>query len=168
MYKIYLIINVETKDIVYVGKTKGTLKRRFSGKHSFDKSLCDIKLIEETDEVGRERYWIEYYKNLGFNLYNKNNGDGYIPSLHSTFNYSEYRKEYYKKNREIILENSRNSKKKQKYNPETAKRTYEKNKESRLEAMKKWTNENREKWNEYQREYAKKKYHEKKQRDIQK
>ena len=51
------------------------------------------------------------------------------------------------------------------YNKETALKTYYKNRDSRLEKMKKWKEDNREKWNEYQREYAKKKYHEKKEKE---
>ena len=34
---------------------------------------CSIELIED---VSRERYWIQYYKDLACNLYNKYNGNG--------------------------------------------------------------------------------------------
>lgn len=54
-----------------------------------------------------------------------------------------YYKEYHKKNRESILEKS--------------KEKYKKNKESHRKAVYKWRNENRDKYNEYRRKYCKNK-----------
>ena len=36
---------------------------------------CEIELIEETNDVSRERYWIDYYTELGFDLLNRRGGD---------------------------------------------------------------------------------------------
>lgn len=77
MIKIYKL--VKDGKIVYVGKTKLSLSRRKGGAYyCMDKdfvSKCDIELIEETNDVSRERYWIEYYIKKGYELKNKRNGD---------------------------------------------------------------------------------------------
>ena len=75
--KIYkLIYNGE---VIYVGLTKLTLNRRkSSANYSVPKEiykLSKIELIEETDDKGRERFWIEHYLKLGAPLMNKSNGD---------------------------------------------------------------------------------------------
>lgn len=77
MVKIYKLIR--NNEVVYIGKTILTLQRRKNGAYTaMDKQFvkeCDIELIEETDDVSRERYWIEYYRNQGCELKNKRNGD---------------------------------------------------------------------------------------------
>jgi len=100
MYLIYkLKYNNET---IYIGQTKLTLKERKAAgyKHIPFFRECEIELIEETDDVSRERYWIEFYKNQGCNLYNKNGGDG--------VNIKEYQKEYQERyveeNKEKLLQ----------------------------------------------------------------
>ena len=77
MIKIYKLIY--KGEIIYVGKTKLTLKRR---KGSLNYSVPDdiykestIELIEETEDVSRERYWIDLYRDSGINLMNKRSGD---------------------------------------------------------------------------------------------
>jgi hypothetical protein len=100
-YKIYkLILN---EQVVYVGQTTLSLERRKRGPYrSIDKDiikLSKIELIEDTDDVSRERYWIKYYIELGYKLYNKENGSGYKGSIESKeFEYrrskSEIRKNY--------------------------------------------------------------------------
>jgi len=77
MIKIYKLIKDD--EVVYIGKTKISLSRRKSGAYySMSRDFickCKIELIEETEDVSRERYWIEYYFNQGYKLKNKRNGD---------------------------------------------------------------------------------------------
>lgn len=67
MYKIYKIID-NTNGNIYIGQTIQTLKKRLKG-HEESRSKCiskkiiengdyKIELIEETDDINRERYWI--------------------------------------------------------------------------------------------------------------
>lgn len=66
MYKIYRI--VYEGEVLYVGKTKRTLKERLKTGFKFIPGLestihkCQIEVIEETDDASRERFWIEEYK----------------------------------------------------------------------------------------------------------
>ncbi len=77
-YKIYKL--VLDGDVMYVGRTKMTLRERKAGGYKYIKGdpLLDstIELIEETDDISRERYWIKYYREFGSKLYNKRDGDG--------------------------------------------------------------------------------------------
>ena len=77
MIKIYKLIR--NGEVVYVGKTILTLSRRKAGSYyCMDRQFvkeCEIELIEETDDVSRERYWIEFYTKQGCQLRNKRNGD---------------------------------------------------------------------------------------------
>lgn len=85
MIKIYKLIYKE--DVIYIGKTILSLGRRKGSGYPnipFYKE-CLIELIEETKDVSRERYWIEYYQNMGYKLMNKRNGD------HSNYTIKEYR-----------------------------------------------------------------------------
>lgn len=94
-YKIYKLVYDNT--VVYVGRTKTTLKLRKQngyGRNQQFFKLCDIELIEETDDISRERYWIEYYRNSGEPLFNIKKGDG--------LDYQLYSKTYYKENKAII------------------------------------------------------------------
>jgi hypothetical protein len=112
MYKIYkLTINNE---IVYIGRTKSSLeKRKSSGYGKITELLKNSKidLIEETDDLSRERYWIKFYRDLGFNLLNTCSGDGLNMKEYSKkFRqgnkdyYSAYRIKYYEDNKDYFKE----------------------------------------------------------------
>lgn len=108
-YKIYKLVHNDK--VVYVGRTKMTLlKRKWVGyKHNteVDKIYkeCLMELIEETDDVSRERYWIEFYKDTVLNI---QKGEG--------LNHKEYYKEYWDKNNERRLELARLAAKKYREN----------------------------------------------------
>ena len=76
MYKIYYLRYED--EIIYVGLTTQDLKIRKGQGYKYIPHYkdCDIFLIEETDDRSRERFWIDEYKNLGYNLINKNKGEG--------------------------------------------------------------------------------------------
>ena len=119
-YKIYKLIH--NGIVVYVGRTKMTLlKRKWVGyKHNIkvDKIYkeCLMELIEETDDVSRERYWIEFYKDTILNI---QKGEG--------LNHKEYYKEYWDKNNEKRLELGRQSAKRyRERNPEKYKLSQQK------------------------------------------
>jgi predicted GIY-YIG superfamily endonuclease len=73
MYKIYKIVD-NTNNNVYIGQTKNRLERRIS-QHKCIKWECShskfiiknndwyYELIEETDDIEREKYWIRNTKN---------------------------------------------------------------------------------------------------------
>lgn len=92
--KIYKIIYKEM--VIYVGKTKMNLQKRHQAGHPYypEYKMGRIELIEETDDKRRERYWIEYYRNIGEPLLNKQNGDGFDKKIDSTFDYKSYYKAY--------------------------------------------------------------------------
>jgi hypothetical protein len=75
--KIYKL--VKDGEVVYIGRTKLSLSRRKAGKfYEMNRDFitkCSIELIEETDDKGRERYWIDHYTEIGCNLLNKKGGD---------------------------------------------------------------------------------------------
>lgn len=77
MTKIYKLIY--KGEIIYVGRTKLTLKRRKgSANYSVPNDIykeSTIELIEETEDISRERYWIDFYRTSGSNLMNKRGGD---------------------------------------------------------------------------------------------
>jgi hypothetical protein len=73
--KIYKLIFEEK--IIYIGSTKQKLlcRRKAIGYPKIPKEIwkkANIELIEETSNKRREDYWINYYKNKGYNLYNIN------------------------------------------------------------------------------------------------
>ena len=73
-YKVYKLV-LDDK-VVYVGITKRTLNERKEDGYihtgcNYILKDAKIELIEETNNKDRERYWIEYYSNLGNKLYNK-------------------------------------------------------------------------------------------------
>jgi hypothetical protein len=131
MIKIYKL--VYHKQVVYVGQTKLPLYRRKAGSyHNIDKEYikkCEIEIIEETDDVSRERYWIKYYRDLGCNLLNKNDGD--------------YLNEEQKK---IIRNKKNNPNNNKKGRPKT------KTKKDYLENRRKWYDENKDRINKMRRE----------------
>jgi hypothetical protein len=100
MIKIYKLINLDNKQVIYVGITKNTLGKRRSGHIKYMESLgitnFGIKLIEETDDASRERYWIESLRNEGHTLLNKHKGNG--------LDLKEYQKQYREKNKEYYKE----------------------------------------------------------------
>jgi hypothetical protein len=110
MIKIYKLIH--NGQIVYIGQTKQKLTRRKDGGYYKNEKLhkiskeCKIELIEETDDVSRERYWIDKLKGEGHNLLNKYYGNGldnkeYQKKYQKGYQ-KEYQKEYYEKNKEVI------------------------------------------------------------------
>lgn len=92
--KIYKIIYNER--VIYIGKTKLSLSARHSAGHPYypEYKLGQMELIEETDDSRRERYWIEYYRNIGEPLLNRLNGDGFDYKKDSKFDYKGYLKKY--------------------------------------------------------------------------
>lgn len=97
MIKIYKLIH--NGEIVYVGQTKQKLNTRKAKGYSnvpFYKE-CKIELIEETDDVSREKYWIDKLRSEGHPLLNKRDGD-------TGLDYKEYQKEYKEKNKEYERE----------------------------------------------------------------
>jgi hypothetical protein len=108
-YKIYKLIY--NGDVVYIGRTKMTLKERRKAGYKWNEYLqsiryeCEMILIEETDELSRERYWIQHY---GYdNLLNTQKGDGFSRKSHKEewlkanpdYN-KEYMKSYWNKNKD--------------------------------------------------------------------
>lgn len=134
MIKIYKLIH--NGKIVYVGQTKlkylsSRKKVGYGDTVPFYKE-CKIELIEETDDVSRERYWIDLLRSEGHPLLNKRGGSTGLDKeegkrewhknnkeYKKTEKYKEYHKEYNEKNKEKISE------KKKEY--------YEKNKEKKRE-----------------------------------
>ena len=94
MNKIYKL--VYNGVVVYVGKTKQTLKRRKSLGYKRNADVqaiykeCDIILIEETSDVAREDFWVNHYKDT---LLNIRRGDTGLSK-------NEWNKEWEKANRE--------------------------------------------------------------------
>lgn len=149
MKKIYrLIYNDET---IYIGITKRELEIRKRAGYKFIDFYrdCSIELIEETEDVSRERYWIQYYKDLGCNLYNKYNGNGLTKEERKELFYNfkernpDYYKQYFLNHKEQVKESNR------KY--------YDGNKEKIIEKSIEYKKINKDAWNEYQRAYNKKK-----------
>ena len=97
-YKIYKLIHNGV--VVYVGKTILGLSRRKSGGYGTNASVqaiykeCDMVLIEETNDVSRERYWIDYYKDTLLNIQRGDTG----------LSRNESMKEYYQSNKEKKIE----------------------------------------------------------------
>ena len=103
-YKIYKLVHNGL--VVYVGKTKLTLHQRKSygyrgcSVESIYKD-CDMILIEETNDVSRERYWIEKYKDTILNIRRGNTGMSQKEYRESNReHYKQYHKEWCEANRE--------------------------------------------------------------------
>lgn len=78
--KIYLVTNCYgDPNKVYVGKTTGTRKsvhkRRFGSQIMYD-YIDEINSIKREDWVPLESFWIEQFRQWGFELMNKNEGGG--------------------------------------------------------------------------------------------
>lgn len=97
LYKIY---KFTYNDIVqYVGRTILTLKeRRYSGYGNNTElfKTFNMELIEETYDKTREKYWIQYYRKINPDLYNKQD-------ILTDLEIMEYGNNYYKNNREYCL-----------------------------------------------------------------
>jgi hypothetical protein len=139
-FKIYKLVHSEL-GVVYVGKTKNTLKRRKSGSYKGTSveniaKDCSIELIEETNDDTRERFWIEELKKDN-NLLNKKGGDGFEVSEWRNNNqqYLDYHKSWYEKNKD--------------YN----KNYYQKNKDKIDKQNKEYAQKNKEKMKEYFKQY---------------
>lgn len=130
-YKIYKLVYYE--EVIYVGKTELRLlcMRKAVGYPLIPievKQESFIELIEETDDITREDYWITYYRDLGCNLYNKIRGSG-------VYNKKERSKEYYENNKQ------------------TSKEYYEKNKDKIKDRQKEFRKNNKEKVKIYEKRY---------------
>lgn len=113
VYKIYKLIY--DNNIIYIGRTKLKLSER---KRHWYKNIpieyklnSKIELIEETEDRFREIYWIDYYMNNGYNLYNKtsvNNKEDHKRQWERDYyrrkgyiNREKRKKEYYLENKNI-------------------------------------------------------------------
>lgn len=98
--KIYKLVHPEL-GIVYVGRTTMTLKERKSRGYKGNPEVqaiykeCAIELLEETDDVSREDFWIEKLLSEGHNLLNKRRGT-------TGLTHAEFMKIYNEANREAI------------------------------------------------------------------
>jgi hypothetical protein len=78
--KIYLVSNINSDpNTVYIGKTKNT--RKYNHKNIFGDNIKydiidEIKSLNRKDWEPLETKWIQHYRNLGYNVVNKNNGGG--------------------------------------------------------------------------------------------
>ena len=142
MIKIYKL-EIEG-EVIYIGKTKLTLKRRKgSANYSVPTDIykaSTISLIEETEDVSRERFWIEHYTQIGCKLYNKRNGD------HNQHTKEEQQKkrslQYYHKNKDLILKKN--------------KTYYQANKERIIKRQIEYNTKNKDAHNERQRNWKQK------------
>ena len=102
MIKIYKLIH--NGQIVYVGQTRLELMKRKA--HGYGDTVpfykeCSIELIEETDDISRERYWIERLRSEGHPLLNIQKGEsGLIKKEY----HRRYNDKHYQKNKEKISE----------------------------------------------------------------
>ncbi len=112
MKKIY---RLEYKgEVVYVGQTiqKLNLRKNIGYKYIPFWKECDIVLIEETDDVTREQFWMDYYRGKGCKLYNKISGyTGLTAKEYS----DKHNKIYCENNKEDIKERNRDDYWKRKY-----------------------------------------------------
>lgn len=118
--KIYKIIT-DNSDKIYIGSCCMDLRKRLYD-HKQNKKKCssdiiinlgnyDIILIEkypceDNEELRmREQYWIDYYKNNGFNIVNIRNS--YLSHEDKKNHYKNYFKIYYEKNKDKIKSNEK-------------------------------------------------------------
>ena len=168
IYKIYKLIY--KGEVCYVGRTKGSLHKRKSagyrrccgGKLEPIRRDCTIELIEETTDVSRERWWINYYRDLGEPLLNINAGEGFdsyenykIWRKNNEEHYRNYAKEYYQKNKEARRQYNRDN---YKHNAVYSKKYYEENKETMDKSSIQYKKDNKDSWNIYQRIYKRMRY----------
>jgi len=76
--KIYLVTNCYgDPNKVYIGKTKNCRKNRHKckfGKQIIYDYIDEVNSLDSKDWKPLECFWIEYFRQLGFNIQNKNNG----------------------------------------------------------------------------------------------
>jgi len=86
--KIYLVTNIDNDfNKVYIGKTKNTSrkadhKRTFGIQITFD-YIDEVNSIKYEDWEPLETYWIEQFKQWGFNVINKRKKGGSGPECHT-------------------------------------------------------------------------------------
>lgn len=91
--KIYKLIHND--EVVYIGRTIATLTERKNWQYKSNPKLqsiykeCNIELIEETDDISREHYWISFYGKD--NLLNIKYGDGIDKKEQNTIACRKYR-----------------------------------------------------------------------------
>lgn len=174
-YKVYKLIY--NSELIYIGRTINSFSRRRSSGYKetclfghFGDNLrevisqCHYELIEETTDISRERYWIEYYLSVGCstllniskgvggltvniteyrkNKYNTDKGtDTYkeycknYRDIHKEYN-KEYHKKYYKVNKDTLNDNAKEYRSTQ-------------DKEKVANYMKEYYKANKDKWDEY-------------------
>jgi hypothetical protein len=99
----YIYILSKNGLIFYIGKTINVKKRLANHKITYGKEIL-LEIIDETDDWKMcEKFWIEQFRQWGFNLKNKNKGGGGLDFL----------------NEEIKNRISKNQPKTKKRNPET-------------------------------------------------
>lgn len=97
MYKIYKL--VYNDQVIYVGSTtqKHLSQRKALGYPKIPKEIwkkSSIQLIEETGEKSKEDFWMDYYREMGCELYNKR------VSVATKDQFDNYQKEYHIKHKE--------------------------------------------------------------------
>jgi hypothetical protein len=91
--KIYLVTNIDNNPLkVYIGKTKNSTRER-DHKHKYGHNIIfniidEIQSIEKLDWEPLETYWIEQFKQWGFEVVNKNQGGG-GPGFHTEISRSK-------------------------------------------------------------------------------
>jgi hypothetical protein len=173
MTKIYRLLF--RGEIVYIGKTKLSLKKRKNmgyGKNVQFYKECEIELIEETDDESRERFWIEHYLSIGAPLLNikKGNGLDYERQRKEWLDKNpdyikdwlgknpDYYKQWYEENKEqVLLKRREYYEENKEYCKNYNKEYYEKNKDKMNDYSKKYNEENKERLKEYRRNYYKNK-----------
>lgn len=84
--KIYLVDNCYGEpDSIYIGKTVGSRKnnhRCVFGKNINYGYIDEVWSLDPKDWIPIESFWINYFRELGYNVLNKNNGGG-GPSFHT-------------------------------------------------------------------------------------
>ena len=76
MIKYYIYTLSKDKLIFYIGKTLNLDKRLASHKITYGSDILLEVLDETTDWKIEEIFWIEQFRQWGFNLKNKNKGGG--------------------------------------------------------------------------------------------
>lgn len=161
MIKIYKLVYEE--NVIYIGQTTQSIGRRVrKGGHNnipveiYEK--CVVEVIEETDDIRREQYWIDYYIELGCKLYNKNRSPQSLSNKEYYDMYRdeilEHKKEYYEENRELLSEKGKTYYKDNKeYVKGKSSEYYYNNRDKKLQYQKDYQEKNKEAKKEYNRLY---------------
>lgn len=107
-YKIYKLVHNGV--VQYVGRTTRTLEKRMWAGYGKNTKLFrsfNMELIEETNDAGRESFWISYYRDINIDLYNIRDGNmsqrkEYLKKYRSEN--EEYFKKYRLKNKESYIQ----------------------------------------------------------------